>query len=130
MMTIKVIPFLLLLTAGAFAQHPDSSSQDYYPMKVGCQWTYNLPGNDAQQKMQQKIEVASLISGTKYDVFVDFGPMSMEEKIEKGPDGVYLNSQRGGFLGPYWKDINPPEKMLTLPLQIGIKWKGEKDGDV
>ena len=126
MMTIKVVPFLLLLTAEAFAQHPDSSSPDCYPMKVGCQWTYKLGGSDGQQK----IEVMSLISGDVYDVFVDFGPMSMEEKLEKGPDGVYLNSQRGGFLGPHWKDINPPEKMLQLPVQIGIKWKGEKDGDI
>ena len=118
--------FLLFLT-----QLPSNQSgvPDYFPLTVGNEWTYKMPG--ATEDNEQTIRVAeysdeyrAYLVRTIFRIGGAF-PITSEDLIERRKNKVLLLGSRGGLLGTDWNFTSG--LLMQLPLQPKSNWKQGDD---
>jgi hypothetical protein len=116
--------FLLFATAlPAPAQAPPAQKKlpDYYPLKPGTRWTYDLDPGDGR-----KIRVANQIARIE---IIDGKSMARLETVINGRVAVtqhLIGNHEGVFrcrLGE--ADVSPPICILKYPFKEGETWKAE-----
>jgi hypothetical protein len=122
--------FALLVARTAAQERP--LVLDYYPLKVGSQWTYQAGSSKEPVVIRVEKEVTlDLPPNEKTDVVekaagfqlkITSGDLNGTEDVAVLRDGVYKFSQNG-------KAIKPPLRFFKVPLEAGKSWTAEWKGD-
>jgi hypothetical protein len=99
-----------------------SKIKDYYPLKVGTKWHYQLdPGNG------QKVQITSQIGGIESIGGKDLARLEVLANGRKLPATEYLQrTERGVFrVRMNNVEITPPICLIKYPLKEGQSWGGE-----
>jgi hypothetical protein len=103
------------------AEKAKEKAPDYYPLKVGSKWHYQVDTGKGQ-----KVLVATQISKIEnidgkdlalLDILVGGNPAGSEH-LSSDAQGVYRNRQNG-------QNVAPPVCLLKYPLKEGAEWKTE-----
>jgi hypothetical protein len=92
---------------------------DYYPLKVGTKWTYELDSGQPQKPIVTSVIAAEENAEGKglarLEVYINGQKVPNSEHLMTNKDGVFrvrINNQ----------DLNPPLCLLKYPLKTGQKW--------
>lgn len=119
---------ILLTLVTPFGQSQERTSE-FYPLRVGNQWTYKVTAGDApvqkvvitvdqQENYQYKFtqnnkEITESI--VRFRLKTVSGSKELFEHVAVLADGVYRFTTAG-------KEITPPMCFLKLPLKAGVSW--------
>jgi hypothetical protein len=116
--------FLLVATtlpSAAQVASEKTKLPDYYPLKVGTKWTYEVDAGTAQ-KVQvtnqiAKIETIDGKSLARLETVVN-GMVAATEHLSSTPQGVFRHRING-------VEATPPVCILRYPFKDGEKWEAE-----
>jgi hypothetical protein len=114
-------------TTGNVAQVPSAGKSktkaaNYYPLKAGTKWHYQLDTTDGQ-----KIQLTSQIGGidnvdgkdlARLEIFANGQKLPQTEHLESRDDGVYRVRMNN-------VDVTPPICLIKYPLKPGQTWGAE-----
>jgi hypothetical protein len=124
---MKEIPFLLLLFLSqlAFSQ---SNNENYYPLKVGYEWTYKMPEDNEQtiRVTEYSEEYRAYLVRTIWRIGTAL-PITSDELIETRKNKILRLGSRGGILNSDWKFI--PHLLMQFPLEKKSTWKQGDEGE-
>jgi hypothetical protein len=117
--------FIVLVTAlpGLSQDAPKKAEKlpDYYPLKVGTKWTYEVdPGNGQKLQVGNQITKIETIDGTSLALMeiVVNGMVASTEHLESTPKGVFRHRSKG-------VEVSPPVCVIKYPYKEGDTWMAE-----
>ena len=117
---MKKFIFLSILFSFSFALAQKTTS-NYYPLKVGYQWTYKMPAQ--RGNVNQIVEVAKYELGAFHvkTTFETGEGVEIEDIIETKGNKVFKTGTYGGLTKEGWKFSQ--ELLIQYPLKVGSSWK-------
>ena len=116
--------FILIATAlpgGAQAPPAQTTRPDYYPVKAGAKWTYDLdPGNGRKIRVTNQIVRFETINGksmARLETVIN-GRVAMTQHLLSTPEGVFRCRLSES-------DVSPPLCFLKYPFKEGEAWQAE-----
>jgi hypothetical protein len=114
--------FVVLLTAfpGVSQVAPEKKKHtDYYPLKPGTKWTYELdPGNGQKLQVTNQISKIESIDGValaRLETVIN-GMVAATEHLASTPEGVFRHRSNG-------IEITPPVCIFKYPWKEGDSWE-------
>ncbi len=114
---------LLAQTAGQSTKTAaKEKAPNYYPLKVGTKWTYDLDTGNGQ-----KVELISEIGGrdtfngkslARLEVAANGKKLPATEHLDSDAEGVYRVRMNN-------MEVTPPIQLIKYPLKEGQTWGGE-----
>jgi hypothetical protein len=109
-------------TAGAAqeAATDKEKTPDYYPLKPGTKWFYELNGNGQKIKLQIQVSKIETIDGNKMALVetVINGMVTGTEHVTATEKGVFRHRMNG-------IELSPPVCILKYPYKKDDTWEGE-----
>jgi hypothetical protein len=125
MKTKLILLMQIILSFFLFAQ---DTTSNYYPLKVGNEWTYRLEGNNTQVvKIIDSLDQYGAFQVRTVAKYGSMLPMTTEELIEPRGNIVLNIAFRGGLGSGEWRFYSG-NTILQFPLRKNGNWKGEKEG--
>jgi hypothetical protein len=116
-----LIAMAIAQSGGAQAPPAQNKLPDYYPLKPGTKWTYDLdPGNGRRIRVTNQIARIETIDGksmARLETIIN-GRVAMTQHLLSTPEGVFR--YRTGEA-----DISPPLRILKYPFKEGETWQAE-----
>ena len=116
--------FIVIATAlpdGAQAPPAQKNVPDYYPLKPGATWTYDLdPGNGRKIRVTNQIARIETIDGksmARVETVIN-GRVALTQHLLSTPEGVFRCRMSDA-------DVSPPLCFLKYPFKEGETWKAE-----
>ena len=117
--------FIVLITAfpGLAQDAPKKAKKlpDYYPLKTGTKWTYEVdPGNGQKVQVTNQITKIETIDGkslARMETVVN-GMVAATEHLESTPKGVFRHRSNG-------VEVSPPVCVVKYPYKEGETWTAE-----
>jgi hypothetical protein len=113
---MAAVPAVAQATAKVSAK---AGAGDYYPLKVGTKWNYELDAGQPQKGMITSVIAAEENTDGKpvarLEVYINGQKAQTTEHLMSNKDGVFrvkINNQ----------DLDPPLCILKYPLKAGQKW--------
>lgn len=99
-----------------------AQGDDYYPLKVGTKWHYDLD-NGGGQKIQLISQIAGIdtVEGVelfRLEIFANGQKLPNTEHLQRKDDGVYRVRMNN-------VDLTPPICLIKYPLKPDQTWGGE-----
>jgi hypothetical protein len=100
----------------------DAKAPDYYPMKVGTKWHYQLDAGNGQ-----KVQLVSEISGVDTFDGKSLARLEVAANGKKLPTTEHLRSDDNGVYRVRMNkmEVTPPICLIKYPLKEGQSWGGE-----
>lgn len=104
----------------------DTGNQNYFPLRVGLQWIYNMPMPNGN--MEQVVSIPEYMSDyNAYLVRTIFKlggafPVTNEELIEPRKSMILLIGARGGLLSTDWQYLSD-QVLFQYPAKLNQSWK-------
>ncbi|HVU85827.1 MAG TPA: hypothetical protein VHD36_00800 [Pirellulales bacterium] len=98
----------------------ETNDADYYPLKVGNQWTYDLTSDGEKSTLVVRIVKEEEVDGVmlyRLEAETD-GEISVTEHLRVTDEGVYRCRRNGA-------QIEPPLCVIKFPIKQGDNWEGE-----
>jgi hypothetical protein len=121
----QAIGFLLVLAIGvasaAQQAEPDKEkTPDYYPLKPGTKWFYQVEVNGQKIKLTSQIAKLENIDGKSLALVESLvnGNVTATEHLTTTDKGVFRNRSNG-------VEISPPVCLLKYPYKKGDTWESE-----
>jgi hypothetical protein len=119
--------FIVLVTAlpglSQDAPKKDKKLPDYYPLKVGTKWTYEIDGGNGQKiqvtKQITKVETIDGKSLARMETVVN-GMVASTEHLESTEKGVFRHRLNG-------MEVTPPVCVIKYPYKDGETWAVEPE---
>jgi hypothetical protein len=115
-LAMAAVPAVAQSTAKAKAP---SGTGDYYPLKVGTKWNYELDAGQPQKGMITSVIAAEENADGKpiarLEVYINGQKAQTTEHLMSNKDGVFrvkINNQ----------ELDPPLCILKYPIKAGQKW--------
>jgi hypothetical protein len=134
MLRTLIIAALAAFPAPLLAQTPSKSTQssstetgqskapNYYPMKVGTKWHYQLDaGNGQKVQLVSEIGGVDTINGkslARLEVAANGKKLPTTEHLQSDDKGVYRVRMNN-------MEVTPPIQLIKYPLKEGQTWGGE-----
>ena len=116
------IAIAIALPGGAQAPPAQNKLPDYYPLKPGTKWTYDLdPGNGRRIRVTNQIARIETIDGksmARLETIIN-GRVAMTQHLLSTSEGV-LRYRLGEA------DVSPPLCILKYPFKEGETWQAEQ----
>jgi hypothetical protein len=115
-----VILVLVLGIAGAAQQAPteNEKTKDYYPLKPGTKWFYNVNADGQNVKVNNQVAKLEKIDGKTLALVetVVNGSVSMSEHMQSTDKGVFRHRTNG-------IELSPPVCILKFPFKKDETWE-------
>jgi hypothetical protein len=126
---MKTIHYLLLLflTQSTVAQSIDAN---YYPLKVGYEWTYKMPGTTEDNEQTVRIteysdEYRAYLVRTIFRIGGAL-PVTSDDLIEPRKNRILRLGSRGGLFGSDWNFTS--NLLMQFPLKAKSRWQQGDNG--
>ena len=121
----QAIGFLLVLAIGvacaAQQAEPDKEkTPDYYPLKPGTRWVYQVEANGKKVQLTNQISKLETIDGKSLALVESSvnGSITATEHLTTTDKGIFRNRTNG-------VEISPPVCLLKYPFKKGDTWESE-----
>ena len=121
----QAIGFLLVLTIGfaSAAQQAETDKEktpDYYPLKPGTRWVYQVEANGKKVQLTNQISKLETIDGKSLALVESSvnGSITATEHLTTTDKGIFRNRTNG-------VEISPPICLLKYPVTKGETWESE-----
>jgi hypothetical protein len=103
-----------------FLSAGDKENPDYYPLKPGTKWDYQVNAQGKTVKVTNVIDKTEMVKGESLAVLKTLvnGQASATEKLSSNRQGLFRHQTNG-------MDTIPPICLLRYPVKPGDKWEGE-----
>jgi hypothetical protein len=109
---------VFLLLVGTAQSQPSEADTDYYPLKVGTKWFYQVKTGNMDDKII--LQVAKKEKIDEKELFrletVKDGNVLANEHLSSSSKGVFRNRFNGA-------EASPPVQLLKYPIKAGETWK-------
>ncbi len=117
---IFLATFIFTGLIGTLVQAADEVAKtgDYYPLKVGTKWNYELKVGDRKVLITNQVAKIETIDDQKMARVetVMNNNIAASEHLISTPAGVFRTRFNGS-------DVSPPICLLKLPVKVGDEWK-------
>src|SRR5689334_6147040 len=98
----------------------EANDADYYPLKVGNEWTYHLESDGKQSTLVTRVAKQDEIDGVVlYRVDAESnGEVVATEHLRTTDEGVFRYRYNGS-------DVVPPVCVIKFPIKDGDTWHGK-----
>lgn len=111
-------PVVILAAAACLAPAPKPAAPDYYPLKAGTKWHYQVTvGNEtlAAVNVAREEETVNGVKMTRVETVID-GKTVASEHLAATPDGVFRHRYNG-------VKCVPPVRLLSYPVKDDDSWE-------
>jgi hypothetical protein len=119
--TFVALAFAVTLPADSQVVTARSNLPDYYPLKAGAKWTYEVDAGDGQKtRVTNQLAKIETIDGkelARLETTIG-GTVAATEHLSSSPNGVFRHRYNG-------VEVTPALCILRYPFKEGESWEGE-----